>query len=103
MHVFHLHLQALKDKQVSEFDVRSNVQPLFETRMLLGEFDPPELNPYNKLGSETIQSTQHQELAIKAAIKSFVLLKNDNSLLPLKNKLSNIAVSRILFLINSTL
>ena len=61
--------------------------------MRLGEFDPEDMNPYNKINTSVIQSEEHRELAIKAAMRSFVLLKNDKNILPLKSKVSNLAVS----------
>ena len=61
--------------------------------MRLGEFDPEDMNPYNKINTSAIQSEEHRELAIKAAMRSFVLLKNDKNILPLKSKVSNLAVS----------
>ena len=62
--------------------------------MRLGEFDPPEDNPYTKLDLSVIQSKQHQELALDAAMQSFVLLKNKNGFLPLDKKVyGKVAVS----------
>ena len=61
--------------------------------MRLGEFDPEDMNPYNKINTSVIQSEEHRELAIKAAMRLFVLLKNDKNILPLKSKVSNLAVS----------
>ncbi len=68
---------------VPEQLVRDMVKPLFLTRMRLGDFDPPSLNPYTKYDVTLVQSAAHQALAVKTANKSFVLLKNDG-LLPLK-------------------
>ena len=60
----------------------------------LGEFDPPDLNPYRRLNhSEIVQSPEHRELAVQMALRSFVLLKNNGSLLPLTDRLGKIAVS----------
>jgi len=61
--------------------------------MRLGEFDPEHLNPYNQINITVIQSPSHRELAIQAATKSFVLLKNKDELLPLKGKYKKIAAS----------
>ena len=62
--------------------------------MRLGEFDPEDMNPYNRINTSVIQSEEHRELAIKAAMRSFVLLKNDKTILPLKTKVQNLAVSK---------
>ena len=91
--------EALKTGSLSEAELRANVKPLFYARMKLGEFDKPDLNPYNRLDNSIIQSSEHRELAIQAAMMSFVLLKNINNVLPIKGKLKKIAVS--LSLINS--
>ena len=62
--------------------------------MRLGEFDPDNMNPYNDINTSVIQSAEHREMAIKAAMRSFVLMKNDKNILPLKAKVQNLAVSK---------
>ncbi|XP_038073743.1 beta-xylosidase/alpha-L-arabinofuranosidase 2-like [Patiria miniata] len=77
--------EAVEKDLISLGDVFALVRPLFYTRMRLGEFDPPARNPYTKLRAEdVVESIAHQNLAIEAAVKSFVLLKN-NGVLPLKS------------------
>ena len=75
--------------------LRENVKPLFYTRMRLGEFDPPDMVPYNKINTSVIQSPEHQELAIKTAMRTFVLMKNKGNILPLKQKFKTLGVSII--------
>ncbi|XP_046577968.1 probable beta-D-xylosidase 5 [Haliotis rubra] len=75
---------AINQGKLTEEKVRDMVKPLFYTRMRLGEFDPPEMNPYSKLDLSVIESEAHQMLAIDAAMKTFVLLKNEGNILPLK-------------------
>ena len=65
--------------------VRERVKPLFLTRMRLGEFDPPSMNPYLKINDSQILSRRHRDLAKTAAIKSFVLLKNEEKTLPISD------------------
>ncbi|XP_071112668.1 uncharacterized protein [Haliotis cracherodii] len=77
-------IDAVKQGKLTEEKVRESVKPLFYTRMRLGEFDPPEMNPYSKLDLSVIESEAHQILAIEAAMKTFVLLKNEGHMLPLK-------------------
>ncbi|XP_055955063.1 uncharacterized protein LOC126809589 [Patella vulgata] len=79
---------AVKQGKLSEDLVRERVKPLFHTRMRLGEFDPPEMNPYNYINTSVIEEQSHINLAFEAALKSFVLLKNDG-LLPLKQTTFN--------------
>ena len=61
----------------------------------LGEFDPPEMVPFNTITPDVIQSEKHRAIALKAASMSFVLLKNNNKLLPLdkSQKVKTVAVS----------
>ncbi|CAH2221934.1 probable beta-D-xylosidase 5 [Pelobates cultripes] len=63
--------------------VKERLYPLFYTRMRLGEFDPPDMNPYSFLDLGSVQTQEHRDLAVEAAIKSFVLLKNIRDTLPL--------------------
>ena len=81
---------------LTDKEIRENIKPLFYTRMRLGEFDPEYMNPYSKIDNTVIQCPRHRELAIQAAIKSFVLLKNNDQFLPLKAKFKRIAVSLFL-------
>ncbi len=68
------------------------VRPLFYTRMRLGEFDPPKLNPYTSLRAEdVVESQEHQNLAVTAALKTFVLLKHIHNVLPV-GKIQKLAV-----------
>ncbi|NXA03733.1 XYL2 arabinofuranosidase, partial [Sapayoa aenigma] len=64
--------------------LRDRVRPLFYTRMRLGEFDPPAMNPYSALDLSVVQSPEHRNLTVEAAVKSFVLLKNIQGTLPLR-------------------
>ncbi|XP_045198053.2 uncharacterized protein LOC123552448 isoform X2 [Mercenaria mercenaria] len=85
-------VEAVRTGLLSETLVRERVKPLFYTRMRLGEFDPPEMNPYLQYNMSTVQSPAHQQLAVKAAMQSFVLLKNDNNLLPIRHRLERVAI-----------
>lgn len=84
-------MEAIQQGKVAEETVRERVSPLFYTRMRLGEFDPPEMNPYFTLSTADVETSEHKQLAVEAAMKSFVLLKN-NGLLPLKGHLKSIGV-----------
>ena len=61
--------------------------------MRLGEFDPPEMNPYTNISIDAIQNESHRLLATEAAKMSFVLLKNEKNLLPIKQKLNKVTLS----------
>ena len=59
----------------------------------LGVFDPPEMSPYSKIDAGVIASEPHRALALKTAVESMVLLRNQNSFLPLdKHRLKSVAV-----------
>ncbi|XP_052810011.1 uncharacterized protein LOC128238290 isoform X2 [Mya arenaria] len=85
-------IDAIKQGKLSETLVRERVKPLFYTRMRLGEFDPPEMNPYLRYNLSLVQSDEHRALAVKAAMQTIVLLKNSNGLLPIKKHFNTIAV-----------
>ncbi|NXU78212.1 XYL2 arabinofuranosidase, partial [Oreotrochilus melanogaster] len=76
--------QALDTGNITLQMLRDRVRPLFYTRMRLGEFDPPAMNPYSALDMSAVQTPEHQNLSLEAAVKSFVLLKNVRGTLPLR-------------------
>ncbi len=78
---------------VSESEIGHAVARVFTARFLLGDFDSPESVPYTSIGFDVCNSKPHQELAVKAARESIVLLKNDRKLLPVdKSILKSVAV-----------
>ncbi|XP_046550180.1 probable beta-D-xylosidase 2 [Haliotis rubra] len=77
-------VDAVKQGKITEDEVRTSVKALFNVRMRLGEFDPPEMNQYTKLNVSIVQSEAHRNLSMEAALKTFVLLKNENNVLPIK-------------------
>ncbi|XP_071112529.1 uncharacterized protein [Haliotis cracherodii] len=90
--VFFSVVDAVKQGKLTEEEVRTSVKTLFNVRMRLGEFDPPEMNQYTKLNMSIVQSETHRNLSVEAAMKTFVLLKNQN-VLPLKpSSYRNVAV-----------
>ena len=83
---------AVRQHLVSESLVDTAVRRLFRARFKLGMFDPPEMVPYANLPLSVNDSKEHRELALEAARKSIVLLKNDAGLLPLKKEVRTIAI-----------
>ncbi len=75
--------RAIEEGKLTEEDMRNNAKPLFYSRMRVGEFDPPELNPYTNINITAVHSKAHHDLAEDAAVKSFVLMKNLKNTLPL--------------------
>lgn len=73
-------------------DIDRALERVLSARFRLGEFDPPEMVPYTSIPKEKLDSKEHRDLALEAAQKSIVLLKNKGTL-PLKNdKIRSIAV-----------
>jgi len=68
-------------------DIDRAVTRVLRERFRLGMFDPPEDVPYTKIPGEAVGSEEHQQLALRTARESMVLLKNepagDGPLLPL--------------------
>jgi len=84
---------SFKQGLVTEEAINTALERLLLTRFKLGMFDPPGSGKYDKLGREVINCGKHRELALKAARKSIVLLKNDNNLLPLDSSPKRIGVT----------
>jgi beta-glucosidase len=89
--------EAVQKKMVSYDTIIELVKPLFYTRMRLGEFDPPDSNPYASIDNSSIENPIHRELAVQAAAQSFVLLKNADGTLPFRTKIGRLAVSDAVF------
>lgn len=86
-------LDAVKEGLVSEPQIDEAVTRLFTTRMKLGLFDELERVPFASIRYEEVDSAAMRELNRKTARESLVLLKNENSLLPLdKSRLKTIGV-----------
>ncbi|ESO99214.1 hypothetical protein LOTGIDRAFT_239741 [Lottia gigantea] len=61
---------AVSQGKLTEDLVRERVKPLFYTRMRLGEFDPPEMNPYASINRQFI-TTPRQGLSSLASSTNF--------------------------------
>jgi len=75
--------EGVKSGFIAEAEVNLRLGQLLRTMFRLGIFDPPEKVPYSKIPFAENNSAAHAALALKAAQKSIVLLKNDGTL-PLK-------------------
>jgi beta-glucosidase len=84
--------RAVQDGIVSVDDIDRSVKRLFEARVRLGMFDPPELVPWSKLSLADNDTAGHRALALQAARESIVLLKNEHNTLPLTKRAKTIAV-----------
>ena len=77
---------------VSEDDINTALARVLRTRFKLGMFEPEGGGAYGRLGREVINCEKHRGLALQAAEKSVVLLKNDKGLLPLDSSAKKITV-----------
>ena len=77
---------------VTEAAIDTALARLLRTRFKLGMFDPPEQSRWGKLGREVINCEKHRQLALTAAEKSIVLLRNEKGLLPLDSSGKKITV-----------
>ncbi|MFX0075893.1 MAG: glycoside hydrolase family 3 C-terminal domain-containing protein [Candidatus Hermodarchaeota archaeon] len=84
--------EALNSVLLKETTIDKALYRLFRARFLLGMFDPPEMVPYTKIPYEVNDCEEHRKLALEAAKKTIVLLKNERNLLPLDKNVNKIAV-----------
>ncbi len=82
-------LSAFQDGLVTEEAITDAAVRLFTTRYLLGLFEETE---YDRIAYDKVECREHLNLALKAAEKSFVLLKNDGILPLRKDELKTIGV-----------
>ncbi len=85
-------VDEVKAGNIKESELDRALVRLFAARFKLGMFDPPEMVPFNKIPFSENDSNEHRQLALEAAKKSMVLLKNDGGILPLKDSVKKIAV-----------
>jgi len=84
---------SYKKGLVTEEAIDTALSRLLRTRFRLGMFDTPEGgSKYSTLGHSVINCEKHQKLALEAAEKSIVLLKNDNGILPLDDSAKRISL-----------
>src|SRR5438552_4656433 len=89
---FILPLRALvKEGKVSMKTLDDRVRDVLRVQFVLGMFDHPYVEDAD-YAAKTVNSTEHQQVALRAARESIVLLKNDRNALPLRKDLHSIAV-----------
>jgi beta-glucosidase len=89
----YLHLkEAVAQNLISENDIEIAVKRLFKARFKLGMFDPPEKVKFAQIPYSVVDSEEHKILALEAARKSIVLLKNKDNILPLKKEIGTLAI-----------
>ncbi len=92
-HLYKHLVKAHEKGLISDEVLNRAVTRLMETRMRLGMFDDPEKIWFSSIPYEVNDCQEHQQIALDAAKKTMVLLKNENKTLPLnKEQIKNIAV-----------
>jgi beta-glucosidase len=86
-------VEAVNQGLVTEETIDQSLAILLRTRFKLGLFDPPQRNPYSAISPNVIRCKENVLLAREAAVKSIVLLKNDNNVLPLKKDMGFLFVT----------
>ena len=76
---------ALSRGLLTESDIDLAVTRIYTTRFKLGMFDPQEDVPFASTPESVINCDAHRQLAYEAAVKSIVMLKNENNALPLRD------------------
>ena len=84
--------EALEKNMITEKEIDVALKRLFVARFRLGMFDPEEMVKYASIPYSANDSEVNKALARETALKSIVLLKNENNLLPLKNDIGTVAV-----------
>ena len=84
--------KAVQEGLLPESAIDTAVKRLFTARFRLGMFDPPSKIPYARIPFSEDDSPAHRALALAAARKAMVLLKNDADVLPLRNNIHTLAV-----------
>ena len=83
---------AVRRGLVTEAEVDQRLGQLMRTMFRLGFFDPPEAVPFSRIPLSENNSAAHGALALEAARKSIVLLKNDGTLPLRREALRRVAV-----------
>lgn len=84
--------QAIDDGLLTEKELDKAVRHLLRMKFLTGDFDDASKNPWSNIPKSVLECDAHRALALRAAEKSIVLLKNENNILPLNPSIKSIAV-----------
>jgi beta-glucosidase len=90
--VYYTLLDAVKNGLIKEQQLDISLRRLFAIRYRLGMFDPVEMVKFAHTPFPALEAPEHGAHALKMAKQSIVLLKNENSTLPLRKTIKKIAV-----------
>ena len=83
--------ELVKDGKVSMATLDDRVRDVLRVKFLVGIFDHPYVEDAG-YAEKIANSPKHQQVALRAARESIVLLKNDRNILPLSKDIHSIAV-----------
>jgi len=83
--------ELMKERKVSMKTLDDRVRDVLRVKFLLGIFDHPYIDDAG-YAQKIVNSPEHQQVALRAARESIVLLKNDHNALPLSKEIRSIAV-----------
>src|SRR5690606_19975274 len=84
--------EAVERGLISEKEIDVSVKRLFNARFKLGMFDSEKEVAFAQIPFSANTSKENNALALEAAQKSIILLKNENETLPLSKEIKNITV-----------
>lgn len=85
-------VDAVKQNLLTEAEIDVSVNRIILAMLKLGMLDKPADVPYTKIPLSVVDSKQHRTLALDAARKSMVLLKNAGNVLPFRKDVKKVAV-----------
>src|SRR5206468_2414138 len=83
--------ELVKEGKVPMKTLDDRVRDVLRVKFILGIFDHPYVADA-AVTERIVNSPEHQQVALRAARESMVLLKNENNILPLSKKIKSIAV-----------
>ena len=83
--------ELVKEGKVSMKTLDDRVRDVLRVKFVIGIFDRPYVADADA-SEKVVNSTEHQQVALRAARESIVLLKNEKNVLPLSKAINSIAV-----------
>ncbi len=83
--------ELVKEGKVSLKTLDDRVRDVLRVKFLVGIFDRPYVSD-PEAATKIVNSAEHQQVALRAARESIVLLKNEKNILPLSKEVKSIAV-----------
>lgn len=83
--------QLVREGKVSMKTLDDRVRDVLRVKFLVGSFDHPYIEDPN-YAERTVNSAEHQQVALRAARESLVLLKNERHILPLSKEIHSLAI-----------